>query len=235
MKHRELIPELMDGPNIKRKTLKKALSDIDKVNRWLGGHKGTLSGVQKLLQLYPQKKYSVLDLGSGNGELLKILARSFRKKDIKATLTGWEINPVSISIAENRSAVYPEITYVLADILDLKKENVTYDIIICSLTLHHFNDDEVLQIVSNMQRVAKLGIVINDLHRSRVALGAFSIISPLMMKTKLARHDGKISIKRGFKKEEIIDYAKKLNIKNYSLDWRWAYRYLWIIENQESK
>ena len=74
-----------------------------------------------------------------------------------------------------------------------------------------------------------MGIVINDLQRSKLAYKLFKIICMLFSLSKMSREDGLISILRGFKKKELEEFSKKLNLKNYTINWKWAFRYQWII------
>ena len=116
--------------------------------------------------------------------------------------------------------------------MDIFSENfktVKYDIVLCTLTLHHFSNEEILNIITTFNKNAETGIIINDLHRSKTAYRLFELICFLFNLKKMSREDGLVSILRGFKKNELEEFSKKLNFKNYTINWKWAFRYQWII------
>ena len=100
---------------------------------------------------------------------------------------------------------------------------------LCTLTLHHFKDDEIIYLLNVFFANATIGIVINDLHRSAVAYRLFQALCLVFQLNDMSREDGLISILRGFKKEELIHFSEKLSLKNYKIHWKWAFRYQWII------
>lgn len=232
MKNRVLLPELMDDPNLDAHSLKAALNDISKVNNWLGGKKTTLKGLHYFFKNYKQERYTLVDVGCGDGEMLRAIALYCRQHQICVNLIGLDLNEKSLELARSYTAKFPEIIYKKQDILKLNDESIQYDIITSTLTMHHFTDDEVLKFMTHFKNTAKLGVVINDLHRSRVAYILFQVFSRIFMKTQLARYDGLISIKRAFTKAELQTLTRKMRIKNYTLNWQWAFRYLWIIDNK---
>jgi hypothetical protein len=76
---------------------------------------------------------------------------------------------------------------------------------------------------------ASTGIIINDLHRSKTAYRLFKIISKIFGLNRMSTEDGLVSILRGFKKSDLKAFSKRLGFKKYSIAWRWAFRYEWII------
>ncbi len=127
------------------------------------------------------------------------------------------------------SKQYQNLTYQCEDIFDHKFKNLKYDIVLCTLTLHHFKDSEITKLVSVFYESASIGIVINDLQRSALAYRLFQILCFVFKLNKMSKEDGLVSILRGFKKEELENFSKKLNLNKYSIQWRWAFRYQWII------
>ncbi|HRM12860.1 MAG TPA: methyltransferase domain-containing protein, partial [Flavobacterium sp.] len=198
--------------------LRDALDKIAKINQFLGGNQLTLRGVEDLIQNVSQSKEIVIvDVGCGNGDMLRTLADFGLKNNLNFQLIGIDANNFTISHARILSENYPNIRYQCKDIFDKSFNELNYDIVLCTLTLHHFKAN------------ATIGIVINDLHRSAVAYRLFQALCLVFQLNDMSREDGLISILRGFKKEELIHFSEKLSLKNYKIHWKWAFRYQWII------
>jgi 2-polyprenyl-3-methyl-5-hydroxy-6-metoxy-1,4-benzoquinol methylase len=229
-KYRTDEPEIMDDFALEGEVLRDALDKIAKINQLLGGNKLTLLGVKKLINNSSKiKEITIVDIGCGNGDMLRALAKYGIKNNIKFNLIGIDANNFTIAHAKNLSLQYDNIKYRCEDIFEQPFKELKYDIAICTLTLHHFKDQEIIAIMSSFYKNASLGIVINDLHRCSLAYRLFQSLCFVFQLNDMSRKDGLISILRGFKKEELIAFSKKLNLKNYTIHWKWAFRYQWII------
>ena len=231
-------PETMDDFSMEGEILRDALDKIASINRLLGGNYVTLNGVKKILSAIDkrntQKTISILDVGCGNGDMLRTLADYGAAKGLNFQLTGIDANGFTVGHAEQLSAAYSNISYLCEDIFQEIKQDCKYDVILCTLTLHHFKDNEILKLMQGFESQAKMGIVVNDLHRSRIAYYLFKVICFIFRLNKMSRDDGLVSILRGFKKSDLTTYSKLLDFKNYTLRWKWAFRYQWIIITRQN-
>ncbi|SDF72431.1 methyltransferase domain-containing protein [Chitinophaga filiformis] len=229
---RILAPEIMDDLQMEGEALRSTLDQIAQINQLLGGNSITLEGVSMLMEdVPPGKEVTIADIGCGNGDMLRTVARMAVKRGWRLKLIGIDANQYTINYAATLSAQYPEITYYCMDILGEKFREMQYDIVLCTLTLHHFEDRQITKLMSLFRRNATIGIVINDLHRSALSYRLFQLFSRLAGMGKMAKEDGLVSILRGFKRKEIEELSRKLNFKQYTLRWKWAFRYQWIITN----
>jgi len=229
-KHRIDTPEIMDDFEMQGEPLHDALDKISGINHFLGGNKLTLEGVANLISNTDSlQEISIVDLGCGNGDMLRMLADYGEKNNLKFKLTGIDANPFTIEYAKELSISYPNIHYQCEDIFGNHVMGLKYDIALLTLTLHHFKDNEIADLLETCHKNANLGIVINDLHRSSIAYRLFQALCFVLRLNPVSRHDGLASILRGFKREELIPLAEKLNCKNYRIQWKWAFRYQWII------
>lgn len=221
----------MDDFDLKGDELERTLKDLENINKWLGGNKVTMQGIKKLLETHPEEKtLHIADVGCGNGSILREIAAWGRKKNYVLKLTGIDANTHAIAIAERLSEFYPEINYSALNIFDPSFQNEKFDIILCTLTLHHFKDEQIKEITESFYRQARIGVVINDLHRSKQAYYLFRAFCKVFIRNKIARDDGLTSILRGFKKKDIKKFASVIPARRQEIKWKWAYRYLWIIE-----
>lgn len=228
--YRTLAPEIMDDFSLEGEELQAALDQIARINQLLGGNKLTLHGIKQLLKkIDSSKTIKIADIGCGNGDMLRMLAKFAKKNNLKFKLIGIDANAFTIKYAQNLSKEYSNIQYYCEDIFSPEFESLKYDIVLCTLTLHHFTNVEILNIITTFNKNVEIGIIINDLHRSKLAYHLFELICVLFSLNKMSREDGLISILRGFKKSELEEFSKKLNLKNYTINWKWAFRYQWII------
>jgi 2-polyprenyl-3-methyl-5-hydroxy-6-metoxy-1,4-benzoquinol methylase len=222
-------PELMDDFSMEGDILKDALDKIASINKLLGGNKVTLQGVEKLiLNSKKTKTIRILDVGCGNGDMLRCLANWGKQNGWQFELHGIDANAFTIKHAQNLSVNHSNITYNCSDIFEADEKK--FDIILCTLTLHHFKDEEILTLMLTFICKAEIGIVINDLERSKLAYYLFKALCMVFRLNFMSREDGLVSILKGFKKKDLQGYAKVLNLSNYSLNWKWAFRYQWIIK-----
>lgn len=222
--------EIMDDFSLEGEELRAALDQIARINQLLGGNNLTLHGIKRLLkQTDISKTITIADIGCGNGDMLRMLADFGRKNNLNFKLIGVDANDFTINYARNLSAEYPNIEYQCMDIFSEDFKTIKYDIVLCTLTLHHFSNEEILNIITTFNKNAETGIIINDLHRSKIAYRLFELICVLFNLKKMSKEDGLVSILRGFKKNELEEFSKKLNFKYYTISWKWAFRYQWII------
>lgn len=234
-RHRTNATEIMDDFEMEGEVLRDALDKIARINQLLGGNKLTLQGLKKLLVTTDRSKpKTIVDIGCGNGDMLRIIAKYGAENNYHFNLIGIDANAFTIRHAEQLSTDYPNITYQCIDIFDPAFHHLRCDIILCTLTLHHFKDEQIQYLVHLFQQQVSIGIVINDLHRSAVAYRCFQLIAFVFGLNYMSRQDGLTSILRGFKKQDLLHFSKKLHLKNYIIQWKWAFRYQWIIINNPS-
>lgn len=227
-KYRTEEEEIMDDFSLEGEELRDALDKIASINQFLGGNKLTLQGVKKLI--HTNDEITIVDVGCGNGDMLRALADFGTKNNYNFMLIGIDANAFTIDYAIKLSKEYANISYKCEDIFSEPFSQLNYDIVLCTLTLHHFKNNQIDYSLQLFQKQARIGIVINDLHRNIIAYRAFQLICFFFRLNRMSREDGLISILRGFKKQELMDFSERNQLKNYTIHWKWAFRYQWIIK-----
>ncbi|WDF65879.1 methyltransferase domain-containing protein [Flavobacterium sp. KACC 22763] len=222
--------EIMDDFSLEGEELIGALDQIASINQLLGGNKLTLHGIKELFKKTDISKTIIIaDIGCGNGDMLRMLAKYGKKNNLSFKLIGIDANAFTIDYAKRLSKDFPNIEYLCIDIFSEEFHQLKYDIVLCTLTLHHFTTNQIADVMNTLNKNASIGIVVNDLHRSKLAYHLFELIGVVFNLNNMSRNDGLISILKGFKKNELESLSQKLNLKNYSINWKWAFRYQWII------
>ena len=222
--------ELMDNPNLGVHELKKVFKDINRVNNLLGGSKISLNALWKLIKDCPKESYTILDMGCGDGFMLRKAALFLRKRNVRAKLIGLDLREDILSIAREASKDFPEISYIKQNVLQLKPDKFQCDILLCTLTMHHFNNEEIAVFLKKFISISKLGVVINDLQRNKIACYLFKVFRIFFLKSTIAKKDGLTSIKSGFLKAELQEFAKNIPTVIHQIEWKWAFRYVWVIQ-----
>lgn len=225
-KYRSSQEEILDDLTLHGAELGVLLSDLQRVNTLLGGNKITCNGIALLLEdKDPSVLITIIDIGCGDGAHLRTVARYGEKHNYNFKLIGVDANPHILAEAKKRSKAFPEITYHRVDVFKLNESELTFDIAICTLFLHHFKSNDIEVLVQSISDKAKVGIVINDLHRSWVAFWSFKLFSNLFLRSSIAKHDGLVSVARGFKKEEWKKILSTATHVTSSIKWKWAFRW----------
>jgi 2-polyprenyl-3-methyl-5-hydroxy-6-metoxy-1,4-benzoquinol methylase len=220
----------MDDLSMEGEMLRKTLDQIAVINKRLGGNRATISGLHTLLKNEPKDvAVSIVDLGCGSGDMLRTVADYGRKNNFTFKLTGIDANEFTVNYASELSVNYPEIKYIKMDVMADAFSGITFDIAISTLFLHHFTGQETERLLMQIVDKANIGVVINDLHRSSAAYYLFKCIG-LFIKNPMVKKDGAISVLRGFKKNELISFSKKLKDAICTIHWKWAFRYQWVIK-----
>ncbi len=223
--HRSYKKEILDRDNIPVEDIVENMHELDFINTWLGGHSITLQGFKNLID--KKKNISVCEIGCGGGDNLNALYTYCNKKKIIAKFAGIDINPDCIAFAEKNSLI-ENANFIISDYRRVEFNEQKPDIIFSSLFCHHFTDDELVEMMQWMKRNATIGFFINDLHRHPLAYNFIKAATKLFSKSYLVRNDAPLSVLRGFRKKELERVFEKAGIIDYSIEWKWAFRWLII-------
>lgn len=225
------LPELMDDPHLSAEALQGTLKAISACNKWLGGNAITIRALKRFFKQYPDKKdWIIADVGCGDGEMLRLIADAFKKKGLNIKLVGIDISEQGIALGKKASVAYPNIHFECTDVLILNKDTFACDIILCTLTLHHLDSITIVAFLRQFVQLARMGVLINDLQRSVLSYRLFKLISSIFIKSPVAKYDGLISIRSGFKRHDFLNFSKTMALQNHRILWKWAFRYLWVIK-----
>ena len=192
--------------------------ELQRVNTWLGDAKALRGSLLKEIEQQGLRSFSILDVGAGSGELLRVTARWARETDRAPALLGLELNERSARVILDVSAEFPEIVSVQGSGLGLPFPDASVDYVISSLTLHHFDDEGAVSILREMGRVARRGIFVIDLHRTPMAYFFYTTLGHLILHNRLLREDGALSILKGFTPVELEKLGQQAGLKDVTVE-----------------
>ena len=218
-------PELMDRDDIPNEDLFQNYRELHFINQRLGGYRITLKGISGLIH-DPQKEYSILDVGCGGGNMLIQIGKWGRKKKFRFQLSGLDKSDAAIQYAQKQA---PSLEWIREDVFEYLNSGKKFDIITCTLFMHHFSDEKISRLLMLMKSAARAGIVINDLQRHPLAYYNIMWLTKLFSKSYLVKNDAPLSVLRGFKANEWEKIAGNAGIRFTVFNWAWAFRHLIVI------
>ena len=200
------------------------LVELRHVNRWLGDAHALKATLLPELRRAKIREFSLLDVGAGSGELLRVTARAGLRAGLRAELVGLELNERSARAILEESRDHAEIRSVRGDALRLPFADGAFDYVVCSLFTHHFRDEGVRRVIGEMARVARRRVFVIDLHRHPLAYLLYTTAGKLFLHNRLIRADGALSIRRGFKTEELRRLAAEAGLRDVEVRRRFPFR-----------
>lgn len=216
--------ELIDTGDYTPEQYERFLRDIRIINRYIGDERALKRTLLSEISRRKIPEFSVLDVGAGSGELLRVCAKFARKNGKETSLLGLELNPRSAESIREESADFNEIKSIRGDALSLPFANNSFDYAICSLFMHHFRENDIVAILKKMSRIARRKIFVIDLHRHPVAYGLYKIFTAATFMGYLVKEDGALSVKRGFKPSELQTLATQAGLLKFKVERHFPFR-----------
>ncbi len=190
------------------------LREIAFINRYFGDGRALKKTLLNEIKREDRREFSVLDVGCGSGELLRIIAEFAAKSGRKASLTGIDLNPISSSTTRSESREFPEIASIRGDAFQLPFAEGSFDYAISSLFFHHLTDEQIPTVLKEMSRVARRGIVVIDLHRNFAAYVLYKVFCFTFGISPLVNDDGSLSIRKGFRPGELCAFGERSGLQD---------------------
>lgn len=192
--------EYLDEPGVDPALVRRSLADVARANLLFGGARAVLREVDAAIatRTTDLPELTLLDVGTGAGDIPVKAARRARKHGVTLTTIGLDESE-TLAVAGRRllSAT------VRGNAMCLPCATASVDIVTCSQVLHHFPDDQALQVIRELDRVARVRVIISDLRRSWLAAGGIWIASFPLGFHPVSRHDGMVSVMRGYTPGEL--------------------------------
>jgi SAM-dependent methyltransferase len=222
---RNLRDELLDLDEAPYEEVRDSLQDVATVNRYLSGYRVLLHHVEPFLKSHKaDRPFRVLDAATGSADQPVALVQMARRIGVPIHITAVDINAKMLKLAREEIAAYPEIQLVQCNILSLPFRDGVFDLAVNSLSLHHFSWEKAVAILRAIFRAGRLGMVVNDLHRSRVAHSAIFLLTRIFTRNRLTRYDAPVSVMNAFTPKEFRELAQEAEINPFEIHRHFPYR-----------
>jgi len=192
----------MDRPVDVPDELERNLADIEFANRWLGG----IAPIRREVRRTGAR--TILDVGSGGGDVAQALVRDGRRRGADVRVTCLDRSPEMLAIARRRTGGDERLTFVYGEGERLPFGDAAFDVVTCTLALHHFEPPAACELLRELRRVARLTPVVGDLTRSRLAFAATWLYARVTTRNRLTRHDAPLSVRRAYEPREALTLAR---------------------------
>jgi ubiquinone/menaquinone biosynthesis C-methylase UbiE len=209
----------MDDFSIQDERIDEALSELKIINKFLGGISTTKSALSYFIQS-KKDELKILDIGSGSSD--NLLAAKNKYPDLH--ILSIDKNLRALCNAKNPTKK------INSDAFKLPFKNNSCDIVHSALFLHHFTEEQMQILIKEFLRIARKGIIINDLQRSVFALLGIKILTILFSNSEMVKNDAPISVKRGFTKAELVKLFEDAGVQSFFIKWKWAFRWMVVIK-----
>jgi len=186
--------EIMDDLTQPEHEFAAAYRELAIINRRLGG----VRAIERFLPNRPD--LLILDVAAGACDVSEALLRRVRCKIVVL-----DLNPRGLRLAQRALPV-------VGDALELPFADGTFDVVMASLFFHHLSNDDCVRVLTQMWRLARRCVIVNDLHRHPVAYWSIRTLTAMFSKSRMVRHDGPVSVRRAFRPSELLEIAKRAGV-----------------------
>ncbi|QMV39851.1 methyltransferase domain-containing protein [Cohnella cholangitidis] len=231
LRHRSSKLEFMDDFTEGGEELREALRHLRRLNAIFGASGPALYGVKRLWQSAGKPdKLTILDVGSGSGDINRRILKWADRQCIRVSVVLADVTEEARAEAERLFRDDPRVLFVKQDWIRLR--NFEADIVTASQFAHHFPTEQLPSMMEKMLDASRIGVVLNDIHRHWLPWAAVWIATRFISRNRYIRHDGPLSVAKGFRNADLRNLAGRLGIANIIISWRPLFRYAVVVPKQ---
>jgi SAM-dependent methyltransferase len=221
--------EMMDLPGQPRELLADDLRNLRIINRYLGGYRNVLRGLARLVNEQKLDRFTLLDIGTGSGDIPTVIARWARRQQIAARISGLEREAATVEEAIDQTRSFPEITILRGDATAPPFGAGSFDFVLASQLLHHFKDEQIIALLRTWARLARRGIIVSDLVRHPVAYHGIRLLTKGFTRNMMTRTDAPLSVRRACTIPEWRELLRRADVGRLWVRWTFPFRVLALI------
>jgi len=229
--HKLRTSELLDAPALDAALLRESLRDIGRLSRLAGATSSLVGALRRLMRRHGVTHYvSILDAGTGGADIPRAIVRWAKRSGVRPFVLACDRHPQVVGAAREFCAGVPEIAVVEADVTELPYADGLFDYAICSLLLHHLDEEQATRALRKLRAVARRGVLVSDLVRSRLGVIAATVATRLVSSNPLTRHDGPLSVRRAYTLAELRALSSHAGCAGMSWSRGGAFRAIGVLE-----
>ena len=218
--------EMMDRPQPLSVELERDLQHIRQLNRWFGSYSLVLAFMRRWIK--PGAGSRILDLATGSGDIPRLIVDYARKVGAHIEIDALDRQPATLEVAVKLSTGYPEISFRQADILAWNSTQA-YDTVLCTLALHHFSNEDAVTVLRRCRELSRGFVLVSDLRRGFLLQAGVHLLTSLIFREPMTRHDARLSAIRAFSFTEMRDLAVRAGWKHFGhKKFRFSRQAIWL-------
>ena len=215
----------MDDPAADQELLRRSLAYLRRVNRLLGYTRSTLGHLRRFSAQWPANQtMTILDIATGAGDVPRAITQWAQRHRRKVRVVGIDLHAATARSAAAGSGGEAPLRIVRGDALLLPFADGSFDYAVSSLFLHHLDDEQIVQALSEMSRVARRGVVVGDLLRHRRAYAWINLLSAFA--NPMVRHDGRVSVMQALSRQEILAMRDRAGVQYANYHHHFGHRFV---------
>ena len=208
----EAKPELLDTRQPVNRKLEASLESLRVLNKYFGAYSLVRHFMRQWLET--GRTYRMLDLATGFGDIPRMIVTWARRHGVSVKIDAVDRQPATLEIARRASTGFPEINYIRADARNYC-DSITYDVVCCSLALHHFSEMDALKVLRRACELSHDKVLVSDLERTWFTWACVQAVTTVATRDEMTRHDARISVKRAFSYKELGELATEAGWRNF--------------------
>lgn len=221
--------EMMDLPGQPRELLIGDLRNLRLINRYLGCHRNVEGALERLIDVKTTRRFTLLDVGTGSGDIPALIARWARRRQIAAKISALDREAVTVEEGAALTRGYREISLLRGDAMNLPFRAATFDYILASQLLHHFPDEQIIAALRAWARLVRRAVIVNDLVRHPLAYHGIRLLAKSFTRNVMTRTDAPLSVRRALTVDEWRALFRRADIGRFELIPAFPYRVLGLI------
>ncbi|MEP7014267.1 MAG: methyltransferase domain-containing protein [Verrucomicrobiota bacterium] len=218
--------EMMDRPQSRSLDLERDLENLRQLNHWFGSYRLVLAFMRRWIR--PGDQVRIADLATGSADIPRRIIDYARSIGATVEIDALDRQSATLDVARALSVNYPEISFLEADILEWQPDN-RYDIVLNSLALHHFSDEDAIRLLCRCRELSSRFVLVSDLRREFLAKAGVYLLTAVIFREPMTRFDARISAARSFSFSEMKDLASRAGWKEFGHEkFRFALQAVWL-------
>lgn len=221
--------EMMDFPGQPRELLIDDLRNLRLINRYLGCYRNVESALARLIDGKTTRRFTLLDVGTGSGDIPARIARWARRRQIAAEISALDREIVTVEQAAAQTRGLAEISLLRGDAMNLPFRTASFDYVLASQLLHHFSDEQIIAAIRAWARIARRAVIVNDLVRHPLAYHGIRLLAKSFTRNAMTLTDAPLSVQRALTVDEWRALFRRADVGEFEVIPAMPYRVLGLI------